>query len=134
MPWTYDPALLATDSMTQVRFEIGDTDANIPLLSDEEIGYTLIIEDSTRGAAAKCCEVIARRYAGEVDTTLGPAQVRASQRFDHYQKLAKELRAMGIGFNAPSLAETDPAGLSEDDYTKAPIFDKDMMNNGDEVE
>lgn len=131
MAWNYDPAQLGTSTLMQVRFEVGDTDSTDQQLQDEEIAYVLTIENGVIGAAARCCETLARKFARLADHNLGPAGVKASQQFEHYSKLAKELRGKIIAFNAPTaggIYKSDD--LNTDTDVKDSIFSIDMM--GDE--
>ena len=127
MSWTYDVNQLSTSQLMQVRFEIGDTDVTDPLIQDEEITYALGVETSVASAAAKCCEGIARKFARLADTTLGPSKVAASQRFEHYQALAKQLRKDTTAMNAPSGGGIYSTDISDPNIVP-PIFDKDLMS------
>lgn len=127
MSWTYDVTQLSTSQLMQVRFEIGDTDSTDPLMQDEEITYAIGAETSTASAAAKCCEGIARKFARLADTTLGPSKVAASQRFEHYQTLAKQLRKDSTAMNAPTGGGIYATDI-EDPNIVPPIFDKDLMS------
>jgi len=129
MAWTYDPTQLGTSTLMQVRFEIGDTDTTDQLLQDSEILYAASVENGIMGAAAKCCEALARKFARLADHNLGPAGVKASQQFDHYNGLAKELRGNIIAFNAPTAGGIFKADEDDTDV-KDSIFSIDMM--GDE--
>lgn len=127
MSWTYDVTQLSTSQLMQIRFEIGDTDSADPLMQDEEINYAIGAESSVASAAAKCCEGIARKFARLADTTLGPSKVAASQRFDHYQALAKQLRKDTTAMNAPTGGGMYVTDLPDPNIIP-PIFDKDLMS------
>lgn len=119
MAWTYDSTALADNELYQVRFLIGDTNVNDPLLQDEEINFTLSEKDTVIAAAITCCERIAAAFARMVDHKLGPYSVSNSQKARHYTELAKKLTKQIAKYNVPAMS-SDQAGS---------IFDKDMMQN-----
>lgn len=95
---TYD---LSTD-VGKVRFEIDDTDVEAPELQDAEIESALVDEGTVLSASAKCCEVLARRYARAYDVASDDQKLSRSQRAAAMRELAKDLRArveglVGIG-------------------------------------
>lgn len=106
--WSYsgDPSYSDTDA---VRFEIQDTDRTAPLLQDEELEYALGIEagDPPRtgigilSASARCCEVLARKFAMQADETVGSLQVTYSKMAETYAAQAKALRIKAIGSQPP---------------------------------
>lgn len=119
MAWTYsgNPAASARD---KVRFLCGDTDTNDQLLQDEEIDYLLTVRSSPESTAPLACSTIMGKLAREVDYTIGPEKVMASQRLKAYESLIKMLRSMWIGaVAAPSFQ--DPLAEGAD-----PIFDIGM--------
>lgn len=91
MSWTYsgDPDNSTLDA---VRFELGDTQSNKPLLQDAEILFAIQKETTVEGAAAYCCEVLSRKYAKEVDKAIGPLRISLGQLSENYAKQAKEFR------------------------------------------
>lgn len=119
MAWTYsgDPASSAKDL---VRFLCGDTDSNMPLLTDEEIQYLLSVESNVRKAAQAACERILAILAKEVDYAIGPEKVQASQRLANYKSLLQALKAGNIGANAAP---------SWDSTSGRAIFDIGMHDN-----
>lgn len=69
MAWTYsgNPAESDRDA---VRFEVQDTDQTNRLVSDDEIEYALTAAGTVLGAAAHCCDALARRFAARVDVSI----------------------------------------------------------------
>lgn len=120
MTWSYsgDPSSSTRDA---VRFEIGDTDQNDQLLQDGEIDYAIQQESNLFGAAARCCEAIARKFAREADRAIGKTRVAASQKSQAYTKMALQLRKKASGYHLPYAS-----GLDED-----PTFVKGMMDNNE---
>jgi len=76
----------------QVRFLIGDTDANSPLLQDAEILYTLGDQGTVLSASVAACIGIAAKFARLMDESVGDVSKSYSQRQEHYTKLADSLR------------------------------------------
>ena len=133
MAWTYSGDPLSSDK-DAVRFEIGDTIEDFPLLQDGEIEATLTLEGSTIGASARCCEVLARKFARDVDNTIGPQRTAASQRYKHFASMARELRRQKARYNAPYAGglskEEQVANRAEVDL-RQPLFSKGMMTGVD---
>lgn len=92
MEWSYsgDPAQSELD---RVRFEVGDTDESEKLLSDSEVRFAIDTESNLLAAAAKCCEVIARKFSREANIRLGPQYIYLGERSAAFAARAKELRA-----------------------------------------
>lgn len=131
MTWTYtnDPQNITLDS---IRVEIYDIDEDNQLLSDEVINYTYSDEGSILGAAARCCEILAAKFANQVDKKLGPLSVSLSDKAKMYSSRAEELR------NRASIEGTPYAGgisddkdddFDDDDDLVQPDFDIGMMDN-----
>jgi hypothetical protein len=118
MAWTYDATKLDSDKLMQVRFAIGDTIEDDPLLQDEEINHEIAINTSTLSAAIECCEAIAAKFARKADYNTGPVSVKASQQSVRYTRLAASLRAKASMQSAPVYTNPDRA-----------IFSIDMMNS-----
>lgn len=127
MAWTYsgDPS---TSPKDLARFYCGDTDSNAPLLSDEEINYQVTTRGSAQAAAPIICVSIMAKLARQVDYTIGPERVQASQRFKAYKELVAQLRALWISSNAAPSWQEPISG------TPTPIFDIGMMDNGNDFD
>lgn len=105
--WSYsgNPATSTTDA---VRFEIQDTDPKAELLQDEEIDYALSQEGGSEpsqgdilAAAARCLEVLSRRFAAQADTEEGSLRTTYSKMAITYSQRAVDLRNRASGMNAP---------------------------------
>lgn len=112
MAWTYsgNPGATPKDA---VRFEVQDTDTKRQLLRDEEIQFAIDqeagIPPEPRGllcAAARCCEVLARRFSAQADTVIGSIQVTYSKQAAGYTERAAELRARATGAGEPWVGGT----------------------------
>lgn len=117
--FTYDPTLLADSELFQVRFKIGDTDEDDPLLYDEEIAFELSQSGSVISAAiALCLRIASKLSSSSIDYTLGPHQVNLSQRAENFRKLAEDLKKELSHKGAPSYTAS-----------RRPVFDINMMTN-----
>lgn len=124
MAWSYSGDPKASD-LDKVRFTIGDTDEQAPLLSDEEIQYLLeIVGDDTLKASIKAVNRIIAKLAREVDYSIGPESVKVSQRLKNYRALLRELKNdLSSLFSGPVWT-----GSTEEDPLR-PIFDVGMHDN-----
>lgn len=130
MAWTYSGDPLSNDK-DSVRFEIGDTIEADPLLQDAEILATLAQGGNILSAAALCCEVLARKFARDVDNSIGPQRISASQRYKHFFAQSKELRRRASSSNAPyagGLSKKEQFANKWDRDLRQPLFTKGMMS------
>lgn len=121
MAWSYsgDPK---TSPKDEVRFILGDTDAIDPILSDEEIEYTLELSDNNvQRAAAEACSKIIAKYVREVDYTIGPESVKAGQRLDNWRRLLADIESKLVSNAAPIWTGSDGP--------LRPIFDVGLHDN-----
>lgn len=120
MTWTYDVTKLKDEPLHQIRFIIGDVDADVPLLQDEEIEFILQQKQNNIDLTVIACfEALAAKFAKEVDYKVGPEAVSASQKSAKYAALAAKYKKDHTLLSAPIY--TKPHGA---------IFDIDMMNYG----
>jgi hypothetical protein len=121
MSWTYsgDPS---TSPLDEVRFLSGDTEELYSFVSDEEMTYHITKAPTLRDAAIRACRSILRKLAKQVDYTIGPESVKASQRLEQYKGILADL-----------LADTTHGTPSWDasimDVPGCPIFDIGMHDN-----
>lgn len=131
MSWSYsgDPADSDTDA---VRFEIPDTDESAGLVSDEEIAYALSQESGVIGAAARCCEIVARRYAQQADVATGDVKLTYSKQAENLAVRARELRDAAQGTHAPYSGGQSVSGkeaFAEDSERVQPRFSRGEFDN-----
>ncbi|NPV72077.1 MAG: hypothetical protein HPY55_15840 [Firmicutes bacterium] len=124
MVWSYsgNPASSPKD---QVRFLVGDTLADDPLLSDEEIEFALASEVNTYLAAAFCCEAIAAKFARQADVSIGDYREAANQKAEAYRRKAEDLRIRALRAVAPyagALTVADKQALATDPGAVQPAF------------
>lgn len=121
--WTYDATNLNKDDLEGrkniVRFLIGDTDQYDPQLQDDEIYFTLDINnEKVYGAAIACVSAVISKYARLVNTELDEA-VRSdfSDLHKNYVALRKELTSKArLQNNSIKIIAT---GLTDTDFDKA---------------
>lgn len=75
-----------------VRLLVADTIEATALLQDEDINYFLGQHGNPIMASALACEMLAMRFSGQVDKSIGKLNVSASQRAKAFSDRAKELR------------------------------------------
>ncbi len=94
--WTYTPG--STKPKDRIRFLAGDTNTARKLLLDAEIGTALALGGNNvfRGAAY-ACDAIAGKFARDSTFTVQGTNAERRDAFDHYKKLAKELRQKASG-------------------------------------
>ena len=101
MTFTWNSSLLSgtgtTASMHKVRILVGDTNSDDPQLDDEVIYYVLTVQSVLTYASAACADMIAAKYAREVNITVGETRVTKERIYYHYKDLAERLRAAGPG-------------------------------------
>ncbi len=133
MSWTYDPTQLATSTLYQVRLEIQDTDATNPLLQDEEIDYAVAQEANRWGAAARCSEILSRKFSMMADRRMGLRLfVIYTKMAAQYATTAKELRRKAIAFNLPintAQKVADKTANQQDTSLVQPAFSRGMQSN-----
>jgi hypothetical protein len=131
--WSYDPADLASTEKDTIRLEIGDTDSNNWLLSDEEINYAISQERNFWAAAARCAEMAASALLRKADPKLGRSmQVIYSKAAEQYWNRARMLRSKAMGSVAPYVGGgtvADKQSIDQDSSLVAPQFTKTMMQN-----
>ena len=134
MTWTYDNTDPSASDTSEVRFWSQLTDTNDQRLTDEEIDYIITLEDTNVGAAARCCEILATRYAGEVDTKTGAAgefSIKASQLSAQFAKRAADLRREAAKHASPwaaSISVTEKDAQEADTDRVEPAFTRDQFN------
>lgn len=119
MAWSYSKNPSSTP-LDKVRFLIGDTVEDDPLLQNEEIESVLEEYVNEYRAAAECCEVIAANFSRSSDKEIGPLKIKQSGLSDKYLKLAKTLRGK-------AKSKSEFVGIQSQE-THKPIFGIDFMN------
>jgi hypothetical protein len=136
MSWTYshNPSNSAKD---EVRFLIGDTSENDPLLHDEEIIYLLNqYNQYPLNASIEACERVIAKFSRLSDESVGSVSKSFSQKADGYSKLRDMLRnRMAINGSRPyaggisvldKQANTDNISLEDPTFTKHQFENKQL--------
>ena len=133
MTWTWDPDLLATSQLMQVRAEIQDVDVRNQLLSDQEIEYFGTVEQNFWGAAARCAEVVSRGFLRKADVKIGRAmQITYTKSAQQWADMSIRLRRKAMGATVPwigGMSVSDKVIYSQQTDLVAPLFTKTMMEN-----
>lgn len=123
MSANYEPEL--TDDVSKVRFALGDTDVENPLLSDEEITAKIAEGASILMTSAELADSIAARYARRVSISIDGASFSYGELSRSYSALAQRLRAR---------ATNEDGGLGSPVVTGISISDMDAVDaNTDRV-
>ena len=113
--WSYS-ANPTSSNKDAVRFLIGDTNPDDPLLQDEEIYFNLLeMNNNIYRAAANSCENLAARFvtlAQSVSKSVGGLSLSQSygDRGARFQTLAKQLLVRARRVNPPTIS-ADPHAL-----------------------
>lgn len=128
MVWTYTDSP-ATSTSDELRFYIGDTDANDQQLTDAEVAFLLASYGGAKNGAIAACTMLAAKYARMVDRTIGALSISASQKSKAYQSLAKTLQSQfslsAIPF-AGGISISDKENRDSDTDKTPPFFWRDM--------
>lgn len=109
--WTYNPMLLASSSLYQVRFLIGDILQGDQQLTDAEINFTVTKFSNVTLAAAACCRHLATRYARAVDIVQGTLKTNYSNKSRQYFAMSQDMEQRGMATAIGGYA----GGISRDD-------------------
>jgi hypothetical protein len=132
MGWNYSGRPDSNDR-DKVRFLVGDTDRNCPLVQDEEIAWALSSQSTITVAAAVCCEAIAARYGRLATVRVGDVSKNCGDISKAFRERAKELRdndssdlaALALpSFGGLSISQKET--LANDTDAVQPSFQKGM--------
>lgn len=134
MTWTYtgDPSSSTKD---EVRFLVGDTDADNQLVQDEEITYALSAEASTMRAAVRVARAIASYYARSTEKQVGDLKIKAGEIYKNYLKIVESLEQEAAGSIpgampfAGGISKAQKYTQESDTDRVEPSFSKGMMDN-----
>lgn len=82
----------ASSQKDEVRFLVGDTNADAPLISDDEIKYLLSQAGSPVNAAIQAAYSLVAKFSRSCDETVGAVSKSYGQRAESFRKLAKDLQ------------------------------------------
>lgn len=95
MTWTYTQG--STTVRNRVRLEIGDTDSDRALFSDEELDDIIVQETNVYPSAARACEILAVRFSRDFNFSADGASFQKGSVAQMYRDMAKRLRARARG-------------------------------------
>lgn len=124
----------ASNDRDQVRFLIGDTCKEDPLVSDKEIAFAISEQTSLKLAAAMCLRALAAVHSRMVTKKIGDISVNCSDLAKQFKARADELDPFNVATAAPLLALpvfgglsiTEKETLDDDDDAVQPSFRKGM--------
>lgn len=88
--YTYDPNL--ADSVSQIRFALGDVCLEEPYLTDEEIKASIAQTKSLKQAQLKLVESLLHRFSYEVTTKVKDVQWNLSDRINAWKGIYARLK------------------------------------------
>ena len=117
----------------KVRFLIGDTDANYPLLQDAEVLYLIETQGTALAASVAAALAIAAKYSRMSDESVGDVSKSYSQRAEAYRKLSVDLRRRNaekaVCPYAGGISEVDKDTTQQDPDVVPSVFTKNLHNN-----
>jgi hypothetical protein len=131
--WTYDPTILETSALMQLRLMIGDIDATQQLTQDEELEYWLSVEGGVVQAAIASLEALAATYSSKADRTIGPLSIKYSQISANLSVRSQGLRvdrfALSGEIYAGGLDTDEKRAAAADRSTVQPFFTRDRFDH-----
>ena len=95
MSYTYEPAQIAVDGVSRMRFELGDTlvegGAETAYLSDQEITVITAAAMNWLDAKLRLARGVYHKLAYEVSTRVGPVSFDLQQRAERWKTIVEEL-------------------------------------------
>lgn len=88
MTTTYNPALLSSSNLYQVRFNLGDTDSSYYELQDEEIDWAISLRGNNWGATSMCALALASKYSRQTSISADGVSQSLNQKADAFTKMA----------------------------------------------
>lgn len=132
MTWTYSGDPLASDK-DAIRFEIGDTDTNDQLLSDEEIAYVIATYGSTWHGASQAALAIAAKFARLMSRAIGGMQADFAAKYQHYLELADTIKGneqmFPVSPYGSGWSRAQKETISDDDDREPTFSEKGIHDN-----
>lgn len=113
---SYDPTMLASNLIYQVRFYIGDTDPSMEFLSDDEIQFLLdITGNDPKKAALVAANRLLAQWSKFTREREGQVEVYGAERFNNY-KLFLEGLVNDPSFSSVYTPIPYAGGISKHDF------------------
>lgn len=122
----------ATSDQDAVRFLVGDTNPDRPLLDDREVDWAISQYPNKNLAAAHLAEHLFGRFASMADIKVGPVSKNFSKVAELFKKKADQLRREACLLAAPSFPAIDRAkkeALEQDTSLTSPQFHIGLSDN-----
>lgn len=133
MTWTYSNTSIATD-LAKVRLQVGDTDTDDQLITDEEINYVLGRYDDVDRATYETAKIMLAgpNFARATDRTGTGFSASRSQKFQHLKDIIANWKQTSNLNASPTLtggSDSEKTTLESDtDYIPA-AFEQGMNDN-----
>lgn len=135
MTWNYSGRPGSSDR-DQVRFLMGDTCEDDPLVQDEEVTYAVSEQSTLKLAAAMCLRALAAKFSRRVTTKVGDISKNCSDLAKAFKDRADELDPLGqatmtsrlIRPSFGGLTVTGKDALDDDDNAVQPRFKREMFD------
>lgn len=139
MTWTYsgNPSASMIDA---VRFHIGDTDVNDPLLSNEEIQYHIDEQVTLLRICSESCLAIAAKFARLMSRNIGGLSADFSAKYRQYMELSDNLlsrdeitpvRPFISGYNREDKSAVEDETDRETTFSRKGIMDNNRVYPSD---
>src|SRR5579859_7821347 len=134
MTTTYDLEQLATNTMMQVRFLIGDVKSSEWLMQDEEINFALTLRPSLYGSAATCCMSLSNKFSREADSVTGELKTTYSAKAKAYAARAAYYETQAAIFSGAmpvvgGVSIADKMAMEGNEDRVPPQFNVGMTDN-----
>lgn len=129
--WSYSGDPQASDR-DYVRFLVGDTEKESPLLDNREVEAGIAKEPTLENAAAFLLENLARKFSQKTSINVGGISIDCSKLATAFKERAEELRADSYVLALPSFGGLTKSGkrvLDEDSDAVQPSFRIGMDDN-----
>lgn len=129
MAWTYsDPGLNTKD---QVRYLVGDTDSDDPLVTDEEILWQLGQQGSTKQAAIAVARQLSIKFARYATVRDGASSIDWNERAKQYRQIVEDLQhdlllQDGLVPYAGGISVGDKEAVEQDTDRTVPAFTRTL--------
>lgn len=131
MSWTYDPALITTSPLMQVRRLLGDVLPSDAQVQDEEILWSLS-RWNIYGATAEMANSLAFQLARQVDVVQGELKTNFSNRSKQYAALARQMKLLANTSAMPyagAVSIADKINVQQDPDRPAPDFNRGQFDD-----
>jgi len=129
--WTYDPSLIATNQIYQVRRLLGDVLAGDQQVQDEEITWSLT-RWNIYGATAEMATALAFQLARQVDVVQGELKTNFSNRSKQYYALARAMKLLANTSAQPyggAMSIADKINVQTDPDRPPPDFQRGQFDD-----